>query len=102
MNFIQEALKLPLFAIDALIFLVQQGYFELRLDRPLPPGQQAFTARALQTQREFTNEAADAATTLLSQVTSTCPAAVNDNVFYIIILTPTGQAERARQCSRLA
>jgi len=50
---------------------IQEGYFELRLDRPLPPGQQAFT------------------------VTSTCPAAVNDNVFYIIILTPTGQVSDA-------
>ena len=34
--------------------------------------------------------------TLLSQVTSTCPAAVNDNVFYIIILTPTGQAGQSK------
>ena len=46
MNFIQEALNHCFFA-SAFTFLVQQGYFELRLDRPLPPGQQAFTARDL-------------------------------------------------------
>ncbi|CAJ1440618.1 unnamed protein product, partial [Effrenium voratum] len=50
---------------------IQQGYFELRLTRPLPPGQQAFA------------------------VTSTCPAAVNDNYFYIVILTDRGQVSDA-------
>ena len=49
---------------------VWEAYFELRLSRPLPPGQTAFT------------------------VTSTCPAAVNDNFFYIVVMTDTGQARR--------
>lgn len=50
---------------------IAEGYFELRLNRPLPPGQTAFT------------------------VTSTCPAAVNDNYFYIVVLTAAGQVSDA-------
>jgi len=50
---------------------IAQGYFELSLNRPLPPGQTAFT------------------------VTSTCPAAVNDNYFYIVVMTATGQVSDA-------
>eukprot|EP00913_Durusdinium_trenchii_P031380 g29380.t1 len=51
--------------------VLAEAYFELRLSRPLPPGQTAFT------------------------VTSTCPAAVNDNYFYIVVMTGAGQVSDA-------
>eukprot|EP00933_Yihiella_yeosuensis_P016417 TRINITY_DN1403_c1_g1_i1.p1 TRINITY_DN1403_c1_g1~~TRINITY_DN1403_c1_g1_i1.p1 ORF type:complete len:1672 (+),score=277.91 TRINITY_DN1403_c1_g1_i1:210-5018(+) len=49
----------------------REGYFELQLTRPLPPGQQAFA------------------------VTSTCPSKVPDNEFYIIVMTSAGQVQDA-------
>lgn len=49
----------------------KQGYFELLLSAPLPPGQQAFA------------------------VTSTCPASVQDNTFYIVVFTSTGEVQDA-------
>ncbi|CAK9016535.1 unnamed protein product [Durusdinium trenchii] len=55
----------------AVVLHANQAYFELRLSRPLPPGQTAFT------------------------VTSTCPAAVNDNYFYIVVMTGAGQVSDA-------
>eukprot|EP00930_Biecheleria_cincta_P038971 TRINITY_DN26793_c0_g1_i2.p1 TRINITY_DN26793_c0_g1~~TRINITY_DN26793_c0_g1_i2.p1 ORF type:complete len:2370 (+),score=328.03 TRINITY_DN26793_c0_g1_i2:2584-9693(+) len=50
---------------------IKEGYFELKLDRPLPPGQQAFA------------------------VTSTCPSAVENNFFYIIVSDEFGQVQDA-------
>jgi len=50
---------------------IKEGYFQLTLSRPLPPGQQAFAVR------------------------STVPSSVPDNNFYIMVLAPTGEVRDA-------
>jgi len=50
---------------------IKEGYFDLKLTRPLPPGQQAFA------------------------VTSTCPSAVDNNYFYIVVRSAAGQVQDA-------
>lgn len=50
---------------------IKEGYFQLTLGRPLPPGQQAFAVR------------------------STVPSSVPDNNFYIMVLSNTGEVRDA-------